>query len=234
MRLPLLPLLAALASNPTLAGTPAAKPAPSAAKAPAAPSAPAPSANAAPADASASGPSADKAAADEAPAPKAPGKATVPAGWVPLVVKESGFQAAFPGTPTKEDSTQDTEAGTAKTTTWAVEPRKQAYFAVSVTVFPEKTVSMQLPSEVLEGARDGAVANVNGTLVSDRSLFVNAPPGAKQRLYPAREFELIGPQGIQMGARVIVVGDRLYQIIQVRVSDSNEEFKKLAGSFQLL
>jgi len=176
-------------------------------------------------------------AASPAPAKPASSKPTegqpLPAGWRWVTAEDGKFRAAFPSQPSVEHSTEDTEAGKAQTVTYSVTSEADGSFlAVAVTKFPDGTMAQALPSQVLEGARDGALANVNGKIVTDKSVMVDGPKGGK-RFYPGRDYEATGAQGTRISTRVILVEDRLYQIIFVRTAEKNEPFKQLLPTFAL-
>ena len=90
-----------------------------------------------------------------------------------------------------------------------------------------------MPSKVLEGARDGAMANVNGTVEKDFSVFLDS--GLPKKKYPGREFDGSTTSGLKLAARLFLVDDRLYQLISVspKATFNAADFKKFADSFKL-
>jgi hypothetical protein len=179
-------------------------------------------------EAPAAKPTEAKAAADK---PAEEGPAT-PEGWTLVTSAEGKFRAAFPAQPQVERSVEDTDAGKAQVVTYSFE-KDDSYLAVSVTKFPDGTVSKALPTDVLEGARDGALANVSGKLVTDKAVMVDGPKGGTKRFYPGREYEATGAQDMRISVRVILAEDRLYQIMLVRMTEKNDSFKQLVSTFAL-
>jgi hypothetical protein len=158
----------------------------------------------------------------------------IPAGWSLVSSPEGKFRAAFPTQPQVERTVDDTDAGKAQTVTYSVTSEKdESFLAVAVTQFPDGTVSKALPTTVLEGARDGSLANINGKLVADKAVMVDAPKGSSKRFFPARDYEATGAQDLRVSTRVILVEDRLYQIMFVRGFEKNEQFKQLLSTFAL-
>jgi len=158
----------------------------------------------------------------------------IPAGWTLVTSPEGKFRAAFPSQPTVEHGTEDTDAGKAEMVTYSVVSEEEDIFlAVTVTKFPKGTVSQALPAQVLEGARDGALANVNGKLLADKSVLVDGPKGGGKRFYPGRDYEATGTEGVHISTRLILVEDWLYQIMFVRRAEKNELFKQLVPTFAL-
>lgn len=176
----------------------------------------------------AAAPSRPPARSGAAPAPAKP--AAIPAGWTQLTSEKGGFRAAFPSKPEEEASTQDTEAGQARTLTYSVSG-DDGFLAVSVTQFAAGTMSQTPADKVLEGARDGAIANVGGTLLSWKPATLSPAP---RQAATARDYEAKTKDGLRVSARLVLAGDRLYQIIHVRPAEANDAFQKLAASFTLL
>lgn len=159
---------------------------------------------------------------------------SVPASWSAGVYSQEKFRAAFPTKPKVERTADETEAGTAESVTYSVSLSDGSYLAIAVSKFPDGAMKNALPAKVLEGARDGALANVNGEAMGDRTILVDAPKGDKRRKYPGREFEAKVPNGMRVAMRVILVGDRLYQLMHVRMNEDREIFEQLVSSFELL
>src|SRR5205085_2073572 len=105
--------------------------------------------------------------------------AAAPLPWAPL--DAPSFTAEMPGTPNLKEGKEQTAAGDVKTVTWGVQTAG-AFYAISTADYPPGMMTNALPSKVLEGARDGAMANVGGTIEKDISVFLPAP-GLKKK-YP--------------------------------------------------
>ena len=175
-----------------------------------------------------------KAAEPPAPKPSAPpvaAAAPAPApGWQAL--DTATFTVDLPGAATMKEGVEKTKAGDVNTTTWSVQTAG-AFYAVSIADYPQGMMKAALPVKVLEGARDGAMANVGGTVEKDFAVFLDS--GVAKKQYPGREFNGTTTQGIKLAARLFLVDDRLYQMISVSPisSFSEEDFTKFADSFKL-
>ena len=169
------------------------------------------------------------AAPTAAPAPVVAAPA-VAAAWQPLDTET--FAVELPGTPAMKEGVEQTKAGAVKTTTWSVQTAT-AFYAVSTADYPKGMMKAALPSKVLEGARDGAMANVGGKVDKDFAVFLDS--GTPKLKYPGREFDGTTAQGIKMAARLFLVDDRLYQMISVSpiAAFNADEFAKFADSFKL-
>jgi hypothetical protein len=80
----------------------------------------------------------------------------------------------------------------------------------------------------LDGAKNGAIKNINGKLIREAKITLGKHPG---RQFSA---ELPGSKGV-MKARVYLVGKRLYQIMAVGPKDFTDsaDVKKMFDSFEL-
>ena len=120
------------------------------------------------------------------------------------------FKAKFPGKPKEEDQ----GAGVATMKAFSVDTRNGAYM-VGVADMPlPDGESAEMIQTRLDGARDGAVRNINGSLQSSNAVTLNGK-------YPGREFSaaITKPKQGQVRAKVFLVGKRMY-MIQVIGTDS--------------
>lgn len=156
--------------------------------------------------------------------------APAPMAWAPL--DGPTFTAEMPGAPSVKEGTEQTQAGPVKTTTWGVQTNG-AFFAISTADYPPGMMTNAVPSKVLEGARDGAMANVGGTVEKDIGMFLDS--GLPKKKYPGREFDGTTKSGLKLAARLFLVDDRLYQLICVtpKAGFNAADFKRFADSFKL-
>ena len=83
------------------------------------------------------------------------------------------------------------------------------------------------PERVLDGARDGAVGNVNGVLRSEQRIALGGHPG--------RDLVVDVPGQVVARQRIYLVGRRLYQLIVVTDQPpSSPEIERSLNSFRLL
>jgi hypothetical protein len=74
--------------------------------------------------------------------------------------------------------------------------------------YPEFVVSSSDVGNMLDGARDGAVSNVGGTLLSENQIRLQGYPGRELWI----EADVDGQEGLAR-ARIFLVGRRMYQIL---------------------
>lgn len=160
----------------------------------------------------------------------APAAFAQPVAW--KTVDAPTFTVELPGAAEMKEGVEKTQAGDVKTTTWGLQT-DAAFYAVSIADYPPGMMGAAVPSKVLEGARDGAMANVNGTVEKDFSVFLDS--GLPKKKYPGREFDGSTTSGLKLAARLFLVDDRLYQLISVspKATFNAADFKKFADSFKL-
>lgn len=147
--------------------------------------------------------------------------------WTPLTSAEGGFRVEMPGEPAREVLTVNTAIGPIELTTFALEERERA-FVVSFADYPEEHVRARGPAELLDGARDGAVANLQGRLLTELLIEHEGHPG--------REFRIEVPGGTATSqVRMFLVENRLYQMVVVtpREQAFSEDVARFLDSFGL-
>ena len=123
----------------------------------------------------------------------------------------------------------DTDAGPIEVHMFVAEQGQKAWL-VGYSDYPEALVEASDPATMLAGARDGAVSNVNGQLVSDAEITLNG--------YPGREFSASVTQNgqeIVLRQRVYMVGNRLYQVVVIapKGEENSTEVEDFFQSFRL-
>jgi hypothetical protein len=122
-------------------------------------------------------------------------------------------------------------AAGAELTMFGVESKDGMYgIGVADLPIPDGETAAQIQDR-LDGARDGAVRNINGTLTSSSSITLG-----KQK-YPGREFHatITKPKVGQVRARVYLVGKRVYQVIVMGTNEyaTSKEATAFLDSFRL-
>jgi hypothetical protein len=151
------------------------------------------------------------------------------ADWKPFNGGE--YSISFPGTPTTSSRTDQTGIGPVKSSVVTVELPHQS-FTLAITEYPLDLVKKSQPAKMLEGARDGAVANVQGTL--DKDIAVQLDSGDPKKKWPGREFTAHTSKAV-MASRLYLVNNKLYSLLLVRdqtVTD-DADFTRFADSLKL-
>jgi hypothetical protein len=144
--------------------------------------------------------------ADTVPSTAAP-LATADVTKVEFTSPEGDFVVTFPGQPKSTDTSVPLPDGSKITvTSYAVE-REDGAFIVAVADYPADLVGAD-PKVVLEGARDGALQNVQATLTTSESISLGAVPGI------AFGGTVASNNGV-LTTRIFLDGVRLYQVFAV-------------------
>jgi hypothetical protein len=135
--------------------------------------------------------------------------------WLAFASERWEFTAEFPGPPTTDVMSVPTVAGPLEMHMFTSELGGWAYM-ISVMDGPQ-TGKPVAPGKVLDGARDGAVANIRGKLLAEQQLEHSG--------LPARRLEIVAtpPEGEQRVIGLLVLRERkLYQALVVAPSPAKE------------
>lgn len=153
--------------------------------------------------------------------------------WTRFVSTAGGFAVLGPGTPREDRTTLNSPAGKIEMHTFAFE-RKSPPMWLTVAVSDYASSMLRFGPEVaLDGARDGAVANIGGRLLSERRIFLGAHPG-RELMIEARKSEAL--RGL-LRARIYLVGQRSYMLMAVTTEEERlkrNDVSMFLDSFTLL
>lgn len=150
----------------------------------------------------------------------------------PTRIETAEFAARLPAGVERKEQAVDSPAGPLSIVMWQHEAQ-DGFVALTYVDYPLAVIRQALPQKLLDGGRDGAIANINGTLTRDVQIFIDS--GQPKRSWPGRLIEGTTPQGMTMRARIYLVDARLYQLISVFPSGkaSPAAFEALVDSFRL-
>ncbi|KAM3101875.1 hypothetical protein ACKFKF_06325 [Phormidesmis sp. 146-12] len=120
------------------------------------------------------------------------------------------FSVTSPIALREETKTLDTMAGKINLHMFTATEKNKAYF-VAYADYPEQLLKVSNPEKMLDGARDGAVSNVNGKLVDEKKVSIDGSPGRELTI----EAKGSNGQDGTVKARVFLVKNRLYQAMVV-------------------
>jgi hypothetical protein len=149
--------------------------------------------------------------------------------WMSFSADEHRFEARFPLAPKKQDMSVPTPLGTIPAMVYMAEQDDDAV-AVTVLTVPESMLSQFNVDGGLDGARDGMINNVGGTIVSETLLpFRGHAAGARGATAAA------GNKTMRVEARLFWVSPRMYQLLAVSVEGSaTNQADKFFDNFRLL
>lgn len=147
--------------------------------------------------------------------------------------QEGGFSVAFPDgypSPKVDSSDVSTRIGALKMYTFLAE-RNDAACMVAYSDYPEDAFDGASVSALLDSARNGALNNVNGKLIKQKSITINGHPGRSvyfrgksggTTIYGRFDYYLVEPRLYQIG----------YMALRQKSIDTRE-VKNYFSSFRL-
>lgn len=128
--------------------------------------------------------------------------------WTTFTIPDGKASALMPGRPRLQTQPMNVPgAGFITLRLHLLEaPGKDVGFALGYCDYPLHMMRGANIEMMLDGARDGAVRNVNGTLVSENQINVQGNSG--------REIHATIPQG-DLRARFFIVGNRMYMLMAI-------------------
>lgn len=145
--------------------------------------------------------------------------------WKEASSAEWGFSISLPGTPREETKTLANGSPQFNFILNLTDP----IYVVAVNKLPAGSDRKEQADKLLEVGRDKAVANVKGTLLSDKAL--DLPPH-----FRGREFLVQGGQDNYRRTRAFIAHDRFYVITVAGTKSavSSADADRVLDSFKLL
>lgn len=149
--------------------------------------------------------------------------------WKDFHSKQGGFSVSMPGTPVEKRQAFHTQAGPVEAHFFTVEAdRGSLVYMVVYGDYPEALMAANDREMLLDAARDGAVGNIQGTLVSERTVSLGGHPG--------RELQVLSSDGrLALRMRIYLANNRQYQVVAVTPKEtrSTEDRDRFLDSFRL-
>ena len=147
--------------------------------------------------------------------------------WEEYISDEGKYKVDFPGNPEIKTQKVNTKIGEIQITMAMLESNNIAYMA-SFNDYTSEFIKNSNEKDLLDGARDGAVANVQGKLLSELIIELNNIPGREIKIETADGKNTI----IQ---RVYLAGSRLYQVSVVtpKTQSFDKNINKYLDSFKI-
>lgn len=150
--------------------------------------------------------------------------------WVLFSPGDGKFKVRMPQPPKLERHNTQTQTGPVELSLFTSTGSFGAAYQIGFSDFPEAQLEQRAPDQVLVGAQEGAVRNIEGRLLSERVLEVQG--------HSAREYSVqVLSQGMTLRywGRIILVGARLYQLqvigLEGRMKDADRQ--RFFDSFEL-
>jgi len=140
---------------------------------------------------------------------------------------DENFKVNFPGTPSKEESNVETDAGTIPMVTYMYEGSNSAYM-IACADYPMEIIKASELYELLEGAKGGYLGNLGLTVTKENNKSdLDGVPGVY--------FEAEGG-GYYTVVQDYLLENRLYQIAILRLdrAPTQKEINDFIKSFEFL
>lgn len=149
-----------------------------------------------------------------------------PAGWRKFESKRGTFRVMFPDIPIETRSKLRTEIGNVASTRFTVVAGTSVTYDVMYNDYPKAGIVKVNPQKLLDAARDGLVNQTKGQLVGEKRIMLGTVPG--------RDQEILGADGTRYWARLVLVENRLYQLMAIARPPATADTRTFFDSFQLL
>jgi hypothetical protein len=144
--------------------------------------------------------------------------------WKSYSYPADGFQASYPSVPEMTKKDIPTDAGSFELRSYIAQASPVALF-IGVCDYGSKVAGTD-PQTVLQGTKNGALANSSSHLVSERKI--------KLGVYPGIEYEAES-DAAHFTARIYIVGSVLYQtLVVVPLGKPYDDTTRFLDSFQLI
>ena len=144
--------------------------------------------------------------------------------WNSYSYPSDGFHASFPSAPQLQKRDVPTQAGSFELRSYLVQLSSGALF-IGVCDYGGKVTGTD-PDTLLQGAKQGALANSNSHLISENKITLG--------IYHGIQFESESDSA-HFSARLYMVGDTLYQVLVAWPLGSNYADKaRFLDSFELI
>jgi hypothetical protein len=147
--------------------------------------------------------------------------------WIEYAASDGSFSVRLPEEPEVQEQTIDTAEGEVTLVIYTVEGEDAAWL-ISTNTMPPLTASAitsgdeEVVAGILEGGRDGALANISGTLDREENIEVQGHPGLEIHFTAPGDAQA-GIDQIKGAARIVLAGPTLYQIMLLTTPEGMDE-----------
>ena len=143
-------------------------------------------------------------------------------------VNGEGFTVSMPGSPSHDTQSVPSAVGPIPIHLYTLSEGFEGYI-VGYSEYPDAVFSSAQPEDLMNGAQNGAINNVQGQVTSQRSITING--------YPGREIVGTSPsKNIGFVARLYLVKPRMYMMLYTQYDKdkpASTNGKKFLESLQL-
>ena len=144
--------------------------------------------------------------------------------WQTFESAPGRYKVAFPGTPVMKHGKLRTDIGEVVSTRHTADSADATY-DVTYNDYPKDGIARLSAEKLIDAARDGLVYQSKGTLAVEKPFTQGKLAG--------REHEIVGEDGMRYRIRLLLVGNRLYQLTAMARPPARPDERKFFSSFQL-
>ncbi len=139
---------------------------------------------------------------------------------------EGRLTILMPGKPQRETQEVNTPAGIVKMVMYTAES-KEIICICAYTDYPQQHINLVDSNTILDGAMNGAVNNIKGKLINQKSFEFHD--------LPARDIQMEIPKQAFVDLRFILAGERFYQLMLIAPGDKGhqQDIAKFFDSFKI-
>ena len=147
--------------------------------------------------------------------------------WKTFVSDDKGFTFQFPTEPNRESDIVNAPSGKVELIQY-MSKHKDILYTVMYGDYPNNALVGMTSEQLLDNARNGAVENVQGKLLSEVVI--------SKANYPGREITVKVEPNTVLTAQIILKDNRVYQLLVVTPSDKlfTSQRREFFNSFEIL
>jgi len=145
--------------------------------------------------------------------------------WLQFNSAPGRFTARFPSEPIMQSGKLRTDMGDVLSTRHSASDGAEATYDITYNDYPKQGVARLSPAVIMDNVRDGLVYQSQGNLVSEKPFNQGKTTG--------RELDIEGKDGTRYRIRLLVSGNRLYQLTALARPPARADAQKFFGAFQL-
>lgn len=144
--------------------------------------------------------------------------------WQTFESVQGRYKVAFPAAPEMKQGKLRTDIGMVTSTRHTADSADATY-DVTYNDYPKDGIARLSAAKLIDAARDGLVYQSKGTLAVEKPFTLGKLAG--------REHEIVGEDGMRYQIRLLLVGNRLYQLTAMARPPARPDEQKFFSSFQL-
>ena len=149
-------------------------------------------------------------------------------GWGRYTSIEGGFSVLLPAEPKPQKIILDSDFGQTYLYMYMLDNKDGFVYSASYVDYPLGVFQEKSVAQILDDARDGAVRNVRGKLLSESSISIKKHPGREIMVESATGKAIVK-------AKIFLINHRLYNLNATASKEmsSSNNFRRFLDSFEI-